>query len=168
MVVVRCTRKLLDRLGQGTPREVTSTTTLGDWYATVLFTKPQHFVLLVNAATRLPVVIPARGLSTLPIRFAEGLTAVLTALQIPADIVVAEVREMSDVTFTTTASRSVLGTMNDDAIYIEAAFHHEDGVAFHTLSVKLADTPVGPLGYDRPRDVVRQALRKNVETQEMG
>ena len=83
MVVVRCTRKLLDRLGQGTPCEVTSTTTLGDWYATVLFTKPQHVVLLVNAATRLPVVIPARGLSTLPIRFAEGLTAVLTALQIP-------------------------------------------------------------------------------------
>jgi hypothetical protein len=44
------------------------------------------------------------------------------------------------------------------AIYIESAFHHDVGVALHTLSVKLADTPVGPLGYDRPRDVVRRQL----------
>jgi hypothetical protein len=35
-------------------------------------------------------------------------------------------------TLTTTASRIVLGTMNDYAIYIEAAFHHEVGMALHT------------------------------------
>jgi len=40
MAVLRCTRKLLDRLGQHRPSEVTSTTSLGDRYATVLFTKP--------------------------------------------------------------------------------------------------------------------------------
>ena len=39
--------------------------------------------------------------------------------------------------------------MNDYANYIESAFHHEVGVALHTLTLKLADTPVGPLGYDR-------------------
>ena len=158
MVVVRCTQKLRDRLGRFTPCEASSTTALGDWYATILFTRPQQVLLLVNAVTRLPVVIPARDLSTLPLRFAEGLTAVLTTLQIPADIVAAELREMRDVTFSTTASRSVLGTINDYAIYIESAFHHDVGVALHTLSVKLADTPAGPLGYDRPRDVVRRQL----------
>jgi hypothetical protein len=50
--------------------------------------------------------------------------------------------------------------MNDYAIYIESAFHHEVGVARHTLrsSMKRADTPVWSLGYDRPRDVVRRQL----------
>jgi hypothetical protein len=158
MVLIRCTRKLLHRLAQPTSCEVSTTTALGEWYATILFTKPQQVVLLVNAATRLPVVIPARALSTLPIRFAEGLRTVLTTLQIPANIVAAELREMRDVTFSTTASRSVLGTMNDYAIYIEAAFRHENGVALHSLSLALADTPVGPLGYDRPRDVARRQL----------
>jgi hypothetical protein len=67
---------------------------------------------------------------------------------------------MRDVTFTTTASRSVLGTMNDYAIFIEAAFQHEVGVGLHRLSLQLAETPVGPLGYDCPRDVVRQILRE--------
>lgn len=63
-------------------------------------------------------------------------------------------------TFSITASRSVPGTMNDYAIYIESAFHHEVGVARHTLrsSMKRADTPVWSLGYDRPRDVVRRQL----------
>lgn len=158
MVVIRCTRKLLDRLAHGRRSAVSSTTALGDWYATILFTRPQHVVLLVNAMTRLPVVIPARDSSRLPLRFAENLADVLTAFQIPAEVITAELREMQNVTFATTASRSVLGTMNDYAIYIEAAFHQEAGVALHTLSVKLADTPVGPLGYDRPRDVVHQQL----------
>lgn len=157
MVVVRCTRKLLDRLGQFTSREVSTTTALGEWYATILFTK-QQVVLLVNASTRLPVVIAARDLSTLPSRFATGLAAVLTDLQIPEEAIAGELREMQDVVFSTTASRSVLGTMNDYAIYIEAAFRHENGVALHTLSLALADTPVGPLGYDRPRDVARRQL----------
>ena len=134
MVVVRCTRKLLDRLGLVTSSEMRSTTALGDWYATILFTNPQHVVLLVNASTRLPVVIAARDLSTLPSRFATGLAAVLTDLQIPEEAIAGELREMQDVVFSTTASRSVLGTMNDYAIYIEAAFRHENGVAPHIES----------------------------------
>jgi len=91
-------------------------------------------VLLVNASTRLPVVIAARDLSTLPSRFATGLAAVLTDLQIPEEAIAGELREMQDVVFSTTASRSVLGTMNDYAIYIEAAFRHENGVAPHIES----------------------------------
>jgi hypothetical protein len=168
VVVVRCTRKLLDRLGHGRRCDVSSTTALDDWYATILFTKPRHVVLLVNATTRLPVVIAARDLSTLPRRFAEGLSDMMATLQIPAELIAAEQREIRDVTFTTTASRSVLGTMNDYAIYIEAVFRDDVTVSLHTLSVKLADTPVGPLGYDQPRDVVRRLLEKSAEIREAG
>ena len=75
---------------------------------------------------------------------------------------------MRDVTFTTTASRSVIGTMNDYAIYIEAVFRDDVTVSLHTLSVKLADTPLGPLGYDQPRDVVRHLLSKGREARETG
>ncbi len=147
---------------------MTSTTTLGDWYATILFTKPHHVVLLVNAATRLSVVVPARRLSRLSSRFAEGLATVLTTLDISPEVITAELREMRDVTFTTTASRSVLGTMNDYAIYIEAVFRDDVTVSLNPLSVKLADTPFGPLGYDQPRDVVRRLLAKGAATPEAG
>ena len=158
MVVVRCTRRLLQRLGRRPARNVSSTTALGDWYATILFTRPHHVVLLVNATTRLPVVIPAREVSTIPGRFASGLAAVLATLQIPTDIMAAELREMKDVVFSTTTSRSVLGTMNDFASHIEWTFHDHSGVTLHGLSLELADTPVGPLTYDRPRDVAYRYL----------
>lgn len=47
MVVVRRTRKLLNRLGRFTPCEASTTTVLGEWYATILFTKPRQVVLPV-------------------------------------------------------------------------------------------------------------------------
>ena len=92
----------------------------------------------------------------------------LTTLQIPAEVIAAELREMRDVTFTPTASRSVLGTMNDYAIYVEAVFRDDVTVSLHALSVNLADTPVGPLGYDQPRDVVRRLLAKSAEPPKSG
>ena len=92
MVVIRCTRKLLHRLGRHPSPDASSTTTLGDWYATILFTKPHQVILLVNATTRLPVVIPVREVSTIPVRFASGLMALLATLQIPTDIMAAGLR----------------------------------------------------------------------------
>ena len=66
MLVVRCTAKLLSRLKvRSTAPSGPSTTALGDWYATILPVRPAHLVLLVNEASRLPVVLPARELSTL-------------------------------------------------------------------------------------------------------
>lgn len=158
MVVVRCTSKLLHRLGRHPRSAAVSTTTLGDWYATLLFTRPQQVILLVNATTRLPVVIPARDLSTIPARSTAAVAAVLATLRVPADIIAAELREMGEVAFTTTESRSVLGTMNDFANHIEWVLKDHDDVTLHALSVELADTPVGPLGYDRPSDVAHRQL----------
>lgn len=59
---------------------------------------------------------------------------------------------MAEVVFTTTNSRSVLGTMSDFANHIEWAFGDEPGVTLHALNRELANTPVGPLRYGRPRD----------------
>ena len=102
--------------------------------------------------------IPARDASTIPARFGTGLTAVLATLQVPTNIISAELQEMREVVFSTTESRSVLGTMNDFANHIEWALEEQAGVTVHALSVELADTPVGPLGYGRPRDVAYEQL----------
>jgi hypothetical protein len=65
---------------------------------------------------------------------------------------------MDSVRFAKTASRSLLGTMNDYAIPVTWAPVHEPGVSLHHLSVRLADTPVGPMNYDCPADVARRLL----------
>jgi serine/threonine protein kinase len=74
MLIVRCTAKLLTRLKVRPEAASTSSTTrLGDWYATILPVRPAHLVLLVNEGTRLAVLLPAREISTLSKRIPEAI-----------------------------------------------------------------------------------------------
>lgn len=160
MVTLRCTRKLLVKLGvlPANVEDVRSTTRLGDWYADILFTARQHVVLCVSEHARVPVVIPARQLKTLPSRLPEALALVLTELAVPAESIARELAEMESAHFAKTASRSLLGTINDYAIAVTWALAEEPGLSLHRLSVQLTNTPVGPMKHDRPADVARRLL----------
>ncbi len=80
-MTLRCTGKLLERLKLPEPKAKTEaaqsalltnalpTTALGDWYATILFTRPSHLILAVSERSRLCLLLPARELSTLALRF---------------------------------------------------------------------------------------------------
>ena len=65
MVALRCTARLLARVGP--PQEVTvsSTTVLGDWYAAPLGVNRQRYVLLISEHSRLPVLMAGRDLKHL-------------------------------------------------------------------------------------------------------
>ena len=77
MVIVRATKKLLDRLGPPTSAvEQASSTLLGDWYATAWFWRPQ-VALLVSEVTLLPVLVPLAPAATLLQRLGSQLAAVL-------------------------------------------------------------------------------------------
>jgi hypothetical protein len=58
VLIVRATRKLLDRIGPpDLDQGEQSTTLMGQWYATAVFWKP-HVALFVNEPTLLPVLMP--------------------------------------------------------------------------------------------------------------
>ncbi|MCB0995944.1 MAG: hypothetical protein KDB21_12680 [Acidimicrobiales bacterium] len=58
MYTVRGTKKLLDRVGRPMSEPLpSSTTVLGDWYANVLFWRPQ-VAMFVSASTFVPVLLP--------------------------------------------------------------------------------------------------------------
>lgn len=95
MYTLRCTQKLL-RAGV---RETTglaepATTALGDWYANVLFSRPQRLVVCVSEVTRLPVVLPASPAATLPERLPRGLAEVLLQIGVPQEAIRAELEQM--------------------------------------------------------------------------
>ena len=73
MLVVRATKKLLDRLGPVTLESgQTSTTRLGDWYASAWAWRPQ-VALFVSKATLFPLLMPLAPAATLLARFPDGL-----------------------------------------------------------------------------------------------
>lgn len=159
MVVLRCTQKLLKRLGQPVAVDpARSSSILGDWSADILFTHPHHVVLCVSENARVPVVLPARELRTLDRRLPVALRSVLTDIHVSHMAIERELGEMATMEIARTASRSILGTINDFAIAVTWAIAENPGIDLRQLSLTLCDTPVGPLGYEHPGGVARQLL----------
>jgi len=104
----------------------------------------------------LPVLLPARELSTLIPRFRRAVEVVLTKLELPRPAIEAELATMAEVSVAPTASRVVLGSMND--FIFQFRVHQAYGLSLEQLALYLAQSPCGPLKYDQPADVTRRLL----------
>lgn len=123
-----------------------SSTVLGDWYANVLFWRPQ-VALFVESTTFVPVLMPLAPAAGVVDRFPVAMAEVFAALGIAPGFVAAETAEMRSAVLAKTASRQVLGVMNEFVFMAEHTISTgrsgpDDLVG---LSVWLADTIVGPI-----------------------
>ena len=146
MFTIHATKKLLDRVNQPIrPPVEEPTPTLGNWYATAIFWKPRHVALLMNERTLLPLFMPLAPASSLLSRFPDHLADVLEAIGVPREVVEGEIALMGEGSYSKTASRSRLGSMNDFVRL--AGYYRADGQAqdLLALSVHMAQTPCGPL-----------------------
>jgi len=146
---VRGTKKFLDRVGRPDPDPPASSTVLGDWYANVLFWRPQ-VALFVNASTFVPVLMPLAPASGVVGRFPAAMVEVFATLGIDPRFVDAETAEMGSVVLAKTASRQVLGVMNELVFMAEHTIStgRSDPDDLAGLSVWLANTIVGPISRD--------------------
>jgi hypothetical protein len=145
VLIVRATKKLLDRIGPPTLRDgEQSTTVLGQWYATALPWRPQ-VALLVNEPTLLPVLMPLAPAATLPARAARHIAASLATHTTPKAVIEEELRHMRDYRIAATANRSVVGIMNEFSRLAVAHRHRDPCPDLTDLAQRLATTPCSPL-----------------------
>ena len=110
---MRSTAKILDRLhGEASAEVAEPTTLLGDWYANMVFSKPQQMVLCMSERTLLPIVVTARDLHRFSERLCVNLAEMLHSIGVPALDVDAELSEMDSFALTGTLSKSTLASMN--------------------------------------------------------
>jgi hypothetical protein len=114
MVVIRPTRKL-QRTLPVSQMSGASDTALGDWYVNRLIVDRQPLLLLVSAASLLPVLVRARNVRDLPTDIGEIVTRRLARLHVPQVLIDAEHRAMTPVHIGATVDRSVIGIMVDFA-----------------------------------------------------
>lgn len=147
MLVVHGTKKFLDRAGRPDPADDRpSTTALGGWYATLWFWRPQ-VVLFVNESTLFPIIIPMAPASSVVRRFVAALPETFREYGLDPAFIVAELDHMAEQRLAKTASRSVLGIMNEFGYLAEHYRNTVDDVELQELAAWLAQTPCGPL-YD--------------------
>ena len=145
MVIIRGTRKFLDRAGFPSEPDTASTTTLCDWFATVMFWRPQ-VALFVNATTLLPVFMPLAPAASVLDRFPDTLAGILRGHGIADRIIGREIGETVEQRLAKTNNRSVVGVMNE---FVHLADWRRDEITVPDdltgLSLELAQTPCSPL-----------------------
>jgi hypothetical protein len=158
---IRCTKKLLDRMrADPEPNPPAPSTVLGDWYANVLRVGKQQFILCVSEKTLLPVLVRAVATKLLPRRLPEAAFDVLKRLGIPWSAIDREMREMQDAVVARTASRSVLGMMNDFSF--AAPYRLAEGASLVEVALWLAETPCSPIGMNSPERETQTAFAESL------
>lgn len=156
MYTLHCTAKLRDRLKRPlSDARHPATTSLGDWYATALFWKPQ-LALLVNERTLMPVLLPLAPVATLPERVGPAVARALERHGVAPGFIEREVAAMTDIEIAKTSNRSVLGTMNEFAFEAEVYRDHRGIADLLELAVRLAETPCGAIKYSSPAGLLRE------------
>lgn len=107
MVALRCTRKLLARLGSTAEAPALAATViesspgdtprLGDWYANLMLVARRPLVLCVAERSLFAVILPLKEARTFVARWRSAVEARLLALGIPADLVAGELAAMAAV-----------------------------------------------------------------------
>jgi len=166
--ILRRTEKLAELLPVTDLVPAASDTALGDWYINRQTVDRKPLLMLVSADTLLPIVIPARGVRTLPQRLGALVRHRLQLMDIPTAWIDAEVAAMATVAVAKTASRSVLGVMNEFMYtvpyYLESGWNED---SLDMVGHRLADMPIfasGPASRVLyPRDATPQRLRERWE-----
>src|SRR5262245_5576961 len=152
MVVIRCSKRLLEHVGPPASDAGRSTTRLGDWYANLIHVGRQRFVVCISERARLAVLIRGRELKLLGAHLAAALGAVLERLGVTNDCIAEELAQMQNVTIAATINRSLVASMND---YARLVRYDEQIDDLLNVSLRLAETPILVLDGESPRNMVR-------------
>lgn len=128
-MVVRCTGKLLDRLGKRSVMLVEAPPSGDDWYANLLWVDRRKCLLATHADTLFSVFVAdirAADLRPFERRIAGLLTAALRDEGLPTDLLGR--LEHDEVQLAKTASKQVLGVMNQMAFEIGWAVDQVGGI----------------------------------------
>lgn len=129
----------------------TVTGKLGGWYCGVLFVHRIKYLLLVNEVTLAPLLLPARGIGTvqeLSWRLKQQMVRGFTFWGISEQAFMPEVELVDEIVIAKTASRSILGSMND--IIFRTTFHadyHQIAPDSLEMLELLGKTPMGGQKY---------------------
>lgn len=161
MIVLRCTQRVLRGSGiTPAPDPSPPTAALGEWYANALSLpfRGRSLVLFTESQTLLTVLAPGRVLRTTVPLFQERAPALLRRLRIPEPWTSKQQENMQEISFARTASRSILGFMNDIGQHIwfaAEATHSFEELDLDALEVSLAGVLHRVSGdYHRPVDLL--------------
>ena len=145
-MVVRGTKRFLDRVGSPVTYDVSPSGVLGDWYANVLRWR-RPVALFVNERTLFPVALALAPAASVVTRLPSAFAELARTIGVSASALDREVASMQEAVLAKTASRSVVGVMNEFGRLADDYRQRHAAVDLLELSRWLAQVPCSPL-YD--------------------
>jgi hypothetical protein len=162
MITLRCTQKLQKFLGIVPVNILELTTaTLGDWYANLVPTVSGDLIVFVNETALLTVAIPTLETNNLVPLFRLRVTNLLEMIGINPKEIVNEISHYQQIQFGKTASRRILGSMNDIAWQYQTMAEDAENKVDLSLSkaeLNLSQMPCKPIDYRFPAEIARELL----------
>ncbi|BDI30770.1 hypothetical protein CCAX7_28210 [Capsulimonas corticalis] len=148
-----------------TPEDVAitlpSTSALGDWYANILFTRPEQIVLCVSEKSRLCVLITAKDADTIAQRIEDAIIEILREIGVADSQIQSEKARMAPLAYGATtdapAMRSVIGSMTEYTKNLDFFLEAEE-LTLPEIARKMSDMICGPLQYARPTEAAKKLL----------
>lgn len=167
MTVLRCSAKLLKRLRQpaSLAEPPPGDNPLGEWCADIDFIDREPFVLLMNAATGLILVLPARAadLKQLHVMAGEQLAGLLQVCGIDGPLAQGELDALQQpFAIARNGNRSLVASMNRRKFEVWAQFAY-NGVSAFEAALRELETPFSRKdlgrGFHFAADLLRARLR---------
>jgi hypothetical protein len=114
-------------------------------------------VLCVSERTLLPILVEAADPGTLGSRLREAAVELLRMIGVPDERIRAEEAAMEEFVVSTTASRQVLGSLNDFAHMLA---YYPPSMSPATIALELAEAPCSPIGMNSPRRATIELFAK--------
>ena len=175
MTVLRCSQKLRKRLRQPAvlPEPAPADNPLGEWCADIDFIDRQPFALLMNAATGLILVLPARAadLRCMHAMAARQLADLFEACGIDGPLAQAEIDALAQpFAYARNGNRSLVASMNQRKYEAWAQFAYGQRNAFE-VALRMLETPFsrkdlpegGRHGFHYAADLLRRHLRPSAK-----
>lgn len=161
MITLRCTARAARVLGFEL-REDSShgTSPLGDWYVNLIPTAGGGMFLFMNEQSLLAVVVPV-GIPDLLHHFVARVGNLLSMIGLPNERIEQEIQHFEQARAAKTASKRVLGVMNDLAYHVQIAFDEataEKPLSLSDLELHLADIPQATIDFRTAREMALELL----------
>ena len=130
-------------------------------YASLVCTRRSPLIICISERSLLPVLVEARGSRSFIARFQEAVRSVLRHIGAASELLDSEAREMGQITIGATASRRVLGSLNDLASLTRFTMAERTTIDLTALAIELANTACSPINYETPRSVSLALLSRS-------
>jgi len=163
MITLRCTKKLCRYL-EVNLADISEppTATLGDWYGNLVPTSSGDLILFVSEKSLLTVAIPVWESNNLVLLFRLRVANLLGMIGVHPKVIAKEISHYDQVQYGKTASRSILGSLNDFAWHYQFKAEKAKGkfdLSLSNVELEMSHMPCGPIDYRRPSDVALELLK---------